>query len=371
MAQNCPQRKGVCVSNNFNLIRLAAAIQVAILHMQEHLGSANENSIIIDFIRLFPGVPIFFFVSGFLISKSYEKNPRLLEYGQNRILRIYPALLVCVTISLLSVWVSGYFNKNAVGIMEVIPWYVSQVTIFQFYNPDFLRGYGVGVLNGSLWTITVELQFYLLVPIIYRYYFHRFSNCAKAAQFYLILGFLLLNRLYFYYQPEFRDHLIYKLLGVSFMPWFYMFLVGVVAQKNLDFFHRHLAGSIFYVAVAYGILSSAAVGILGLEVGNSIGPLLFFLIAVLVFSAAYSQPACSDRLLGKNDISYGIYIYHMPVVNMLLYFGVAFSLHSMLFAFLLVVFAAIFSWICVEKPSLRFKRHPLNPFTKDRYSRSR
>lgn len=310
--------KNSFVSNNFNLIRLVAAIQVAILHIREHLGLVNENNIIIDFIRLFPGVPIFFFVSGFLISKSYESNSHLLEYGENRILRIYPALLVCVTISLLSVWVSGYFYKNNVGFMEILPWYVSQVTILQFYNPDFLRGYGVGVLNGSLWTITVEIQFYLLVPIVYRYYFQRFSNYAKAVQVFLILGFLLLNRLYFHYQPDFRDHLLYKLVGVSFLPWFYMFLVGVIAQKNFDFLHKHLSGSIFYVAVAYVILSSAAVGLLGLEVGNSIGPLLFCLIAVFVFSAAYSKPTCSDRLLGKNDISYGIYIYHMPVVNMLL-----------------------------------------------------
>jgi hypothetical protein len=36
-----------------------AAVPLVVLHNQEQLGLANENSIIIDFFRLFPGFPIF------------------------------------------------------------------------------------------------------------------------------------------------------------------------------------------------------------------------------------------------------------------------------------------------------------------------
>lgn len=36
------------------------------------------------------------------------------------------------------------------------------MTAFQFYTGGWLRGYGVGVPNGALWTITVDIQFYIV-----------------------------------------------------------------------------------------------------------------------------------------------------------------------------------------------------------------
>ena len=77
--------------NNFDLLRLGAALQVALEHAAFHLevqeGWWGRVSL------LMPGVPIFFFISGFLISRSYESNSRLDEYFRNRGLRIYPALV--------------------------------------------------------------------------------------------------------------------------------------------------------------------------------------------------------------------------------------------------------------------------------------
>ena len=58
-------------NNNFKLIRLFAAMQVAIVHSAGHL---NINIQYLKFLDLLPGVPIFFFISGFLIIKSFKKN---------------------------------------------------------------------------------------------------------------------------------------------------------------------------------------------------------------------------------------------------------------------------------------------------------
>lgn len=54
----------VKTNNNFDLIRLFTALQVAILHMDRHL---NLNLSFANFLAYFPGVPIFFFISGYLI----------------------------------------------------------------------------------------------------------------------------------------------------------------------------------------------------------------------------------------------------------------------------------------------------------------
>src|ERR1700722_1498519 len=90
-------------TNNFDLIRLAAALQVAFIHAAADLGVAAPWPLR-PIAEWFPGVPIFFFISGFLISKSFEKNSVVREYAQNRFLRIYPGLAVCFLVSLASVW---------------------------------------------------------------------------------------------------------------------------------------------------------------------------------------------------------------------------------------------------------------------------
>ena len=146
--------------NNLDLIRLLAAFQVVFWHSVEHL---NINSALKSWIGIFPGVPIFFVISGFLIVSSYQKSPSCFEYIRNRFLRIYPGLWLCFLITLLIVMVFGFFT--AANLKQIILWSLCQLSFFQFYNPEFLRGFGVGVINGSLWTITVELQFYVIAPV--------------------------------------------------------------------------------------------------------------------------------------------------------------------------------------------------------------
>ena len=148
--------------NNFDLIRLFAAAQVVIVHGVDHLGVRGVDRFI-DLISYFPGVPIFFTISGFLISKSWERSPDYKSYFRNRLLRIYPALWVCLFFTITIFITSGVrFDFG-----EFAAWLAAQLTFFQFYNPEFLRTFGVGVMNGSLWTIPVELQFYFLLPFLY------------------------------------------------------------------------------------------------------------------------------------------------------------------------------------------------------------
>ena len=350
-------------TNNFDLLRLFAATQVVFGHIFE-IMQVHPTGIISGFFRLlhlFPGVPIFFFISGFLISKSFENNHKLIEYTQNRVLRLYPALIVCVSFSFILISASGYMAHTNTSFSEWVKLYFAKTSFLQFYNPDFMRGYGDGVLNGSLWTITVELQFYILVPIIYFLFrLHEGGPYINYKLITLIIVFLLANRLFTYTPIEYREEIWYKLTKVSFIPWFYMFLIGVFFQKNFFIFHRFLSSRFILVAALY-LASGYIIFKSNIPLGNNINPLVFLLLAITVFSFAYSYSFMSRKILKGNDISYGAYIYHMPIINFLIYLGFVKNIYAATAAFILTYLVAFASWKVVEKRSLALKRHPLNP----------
>jgi len=251
--------KEIFRTNNFNIIRLIAALQVAIHHTTKYLEIDKTDSLFFDLLKLFPGVPIFFFISGFLISKSYESNSSLKEYAQNRILRIYPALLICTFVAIVSVYLTGYLSDKSFSIIRLMIWLVGQVSIVQFYNPDFMREFGTGVLNGSLWTISVELQFYIMVPILYWLFGLARPEKSNQKILLLILFFMSFHIAHYSLIEDYDDNFLFKLWGVSFLPWIYMFLVGVFFQKNFAFFHRLLSGKILYLIPLYILVSYLSV----------------------------------------------------------------------------------------------------------------
>jgi len=66
----------------------------------------------------------------------------------------------------ISVYFTGYLSNKDFNVVEFVFWVVGQISFVQFDNPELMREFGTGVANGSLWTISVELQFYLMVPVI-------------------------------------------------------------------------------------------------------------------------------------------------------------------------------------------------------------
>ena len=351
--------------NNFDLIRLFAASQVAILHAL-HIMGVEASGIwdrMLFLLHIFPGVPIFFFVSGYLITRSFESNSRIAEYASNRVLRVYPGLITAVCLSFVLIFLSGYMASVNEPFSAWLQLFLAKSSILQFYNPDFMRGYGDGVLNGSLWTITVELQFYVIVPLLYSLL--RLDKAGNIKLLLTIALFFAINRTYSYLHDSYHENLFYKLASVSFAPWFYMFLVGMFFQRNFELFHRVLAGKFLYLLILYigvGYFASSH----NANFGNNINPLFYILLVPLVFSFAYSKPDLAMQTTRGNDFSYGIYIYHMPVVNFLIYLGLSGSVSWSLVALATTVFIATLSWFYIEKPCLKLKHHPFNPMNKSR-----
>jgi peptidoglycan/LPS O-acetylase OafA/YrhL len=357
-------------ANNFDLIRLAAALQVAVTHTTYLFGITGRQWPLHLITDLFPGVPVFFFISGFLISHSFERNPELRDYVQNRILRIYPALVVCLVVSIGSVWASGYLTGISAPFSQWAKWLVAQLSVAQFYNPGFMRGYGMGILNASTWTIAIELQFYILVPLTYaalrlQRLQHAQGNLALLA---LSGCFLLANVAC----VHFMDHstALFAYLDQSCVPWFYMFLTGLLAQRNFTLVRRVLAGRFVPLFLGYGIFGLLAIRVWGWRFDNDLNPVLFLALAAVTFAAAFSAPTLSDTLLRRQDLSYGVYLYHAPTINFLLATGVLAGARGALAAMGATFALALGSWWLIERPALRLKHRavyshdPISPLTR-------
>jgi peptidoglycan/LPS O-acetylase OafA/YrhL len=334
--------------NNFNLIRLLAAIQVMIVHTLNHFEVTGWAA---NAIKIVPGVPVFFCISGYLIGSSYirTREKGLRTYAANRALRIFPALWICVALSTLSVFAFGYLDTVSFSPAQLLVWVAGQSSFLQFYNPDFMRGYGVGVLNGALWTIAIELQFYFLAPMI----LWAFSRAKVAA----LVVFLVSVAANIYFRKFNNwDSFLNKIVYVTFLPWVYMFMAGLAVaywRPVRDWLQR---APFAVLALAY-IASMFLIGGYAINAQNSINPLSFVLIAALVFKLGYAKLALPEAIqdfVRRNDFSYGIYLFHMPVINAFLYANVGVCSIPAIVAITIVL--AIASWYLVEWPTLSLKR---------------
>ncbi|MEO8617054.1 MAG: acyltransferase [Luteolibacter sp.] len=350
--------------NNFDLIRLLAAAQVVVAHaightdLVHHLPSWGKQ--LFDALLMLPGVPVFFVISGFLITRSYEKDPADLKgYFWRRCLRIFPALWICLVITLAALACFGFLKPDIVSSPTFIAWLAGQVSFFQFYNPDHFRGFGTGVANGALWTITVELQFYLFIPVFC--YLTTRRNLAK------ILTPLLLACSFALYCV--MDHkvngpggftgapIVFKLLHVTLIPHLWMFLLGILIHRNFDFLKTWIEGKFLYYMAAYVIFMSL---LHFLVPDRSVPFYLAYLpsrsiLALATIAGAFSARSLSNRLLNGTDISYGIYIYHSVVINVFIQLGILTSTASVLLVFLVSITLALLSWHWIEKPALACK----------------
>lgn len=351
--------------NNFDLIRLFAAGQVAILHIVKNMGIALPPPLEAarSLLEFFPGVPIFFVTSGFLISASFERKPHLGSYVLARILRIYPALWVATA---LSVAAALFFMSDASDAptratsADVARWVAAQLTVAQFYAPFSIReASGVGHPNGSLWTIPVELQFYIALPFLMVWLGRgavRGSQAKRLVGLVVVAyaasaAYLLLREAIQKASPDFAI-----LVRVTLVPYLYMFLLGICFQSLRHRGARLLHGKALYWIVAYSVVAFVEQAGFGFAVGTNTPELLSMtILAAAVVSAAYTRRTASARLLRGNDISYGLYVYHMIVVNIAIALGASAQAPTGIAVFIAAMALAVLSWLLVERPALRLK----------------
>jgi peptidoglycan/LPS O-acetylase OafA/YrhL len=337
--------------NNFDLLRILAATQVLYFHTIFHLKiDAPWWTLVFEY---FPGVPIFFVISGYLVSASYERSESLTRYFWNRFLRIYPGLWVCL---FLSVIVAVFFGFNVLHFRGGA-WIIAQMA-GMIYTPDFLAQFGFGSYNGSLWTIPVELQFYFLLPLVYLLAAR--AQSPNLVFLFLLVIFAIIRFFSALYLPEtgppvtgVPKPITEKLFGYLFFRHFAMFMAGVVLQRLGAYKSKLIFGKGFlwiavYLLFLYTAPSSAATSVMS-----------GLILAVCTVSLAYTLPGIANKLLRGNDISYGVYIYHGLFINIMVTMHLFHRIEYLLIVWVGAYLAGYFSWVLVERNFLRRKREKL------------
>lgn len=334
------------ISNNrdncISLIRIIAALQVIMGHMIEHLELPG-NEIVLKATFFLRGVPVFFAISGFLMWMSIERTKSYKDHIAKRFWRIFPELWVSVLVELLVIIVlyDGWEIKS------LLLFFFTQSTIFQFWTPASLRGYGVGTPNGALWTIGVMIQFYIIIWV-----FNKLLTKRKMHTW--LLGFIVsftISKLGTYIlQQLFGTGIITKLYDQTIIKYFWIFYIGMfIAEFREDLLPILKKYWLILLTISFAFFCTGWDLFSGYYLCWSV-----FLVAGLI-GFSYHFPSLSL----STDISYGLFLFHMTVVNIFVHFHL---IGNWGYALLVVIIAsslAFVSTITVGRIS-SFKRQAIN-----------
>jgi peptidoglycan/LPS O-acetylase OafA/YrhL len=314
--------------NNFDIVRLTLAIFVVLFHC--YALSESSSLVLID--HLVSGqvaVEGFFAISGFLIFASYERTASLKEYFSNRAFRILPGYWLSTIFCLLIAFSMGHF--------QVGKFLVANLTFMNFLHPDIAGVFDSNpdnnAMNGALWTIKIEVMFYIAVPIII-WLCRRLHRDA-------VLWTLFAASIVYRVMLARHGSLSLQLPGqLSF------FLIGSLIYYHLAFFKKHGTWIMLAAALCFGL--HAWTGWFFLRPAS---------IAALTLGASLLLPQVKGPTRW-GDFSYGTYILHYPIIQIIVAAGL-FHSHpwtTVLLVLIIVAIAAILSWFFVEKPSLAHSR---------------
>ncbi len=333
--------------NNFTLIRFIAATAVLFSHSFA-LSSGDKRteplsqSLGITFGAI--AVDVFFLTSGFLITASLLARSDLRSFVIARVLRIYPALVVAV---LLTVLVVGFgFTSLApvafFGDAETWVYLARTSTLVTGVAHTLPGGFEHAPLphavNASLWTLPYEIAMYAMLVMVWlgvvatRVDLSRWLPRALVALASVAMVMHLADQ---------------SLLPKNAVRLVAMFFTGAA-------FHVYRAK----IVLDARVFAAAFLAILLAGFSRPAFAIVYPLaLPYVVFCAAYLPGGVLRRFNRMGDYSYGIYVYAWPVQQVIASLVPHISAGAMLVASFSVTGAmAAASWHLVEKSALQWKR---------------
>jgi len=313
------------------------------------------------------GVMLFFSLSGFLITflliKEKEKTGtiNIRAFYIRRILRIWPLYIVIV---LLALFFFHYFSIFDLKNGDKTVFYDNlgfKMLLYLLMLPNLvLLVFGSIPFASQTWSIGSEEQFYIIWPLILK----RFKVTILS-----LLGVILFYHLFIYCFQNFVRSNIYREYCVALMhtvPLDLMGLGGIVAvivyekDKLYQLFDK-IFGAIWVQCVLITTLLALLFSGYQFPYYNYLFYGIFMASLIFILVRGKNFKLLESKLFSfGGKISYGIYMWHAPVVTMVLKLLVLVGFYNKLFAYPFIIVLTLFvAWISfrfLETPFLRLKQ---------------
>ncbi len=336
-------------ARGMDVLRLAAATLVIVAHSY-NLTLREEP------FRRFGGpelgdiaVAVFFAISGFLVTASWISDPRLRSFVARRALRILPGLWVVLLVSVLGFGLVVTAQPVVTYLTSLETWRYPLERAVVFSTRPSLPGvfttnpYGSAV-NGSLWTLPVEVTAYLATLVV------GVAGLLTRRRGLVVVAIALLMVIQETILPT-ASGLVESDSPGAVLHWLVYFGL-FYAVGALLFLYRE------YVPVSLGAAAAALI-VLGLSFDTPAMAIVSQLtLPYVVLVLGYRAPELVDRCFRRlGDISYGTYIYAFPVQQTLIHFDTGIGPVRLILYSIPVTYAfAYLSWHLVERPALRLRR---------------
>ena len=329
--------------NNLDELRLILAGIVAVRHIIV-IAELDKLRPLLSFLSSEFAVSGFFVLSGFLVFSAF-KHGDAKRYALRRCVRIYPAYLTVLVVAVIAGILSAAILDNVnIPPSEVIRYLAANGAFLNFVHPNlgnlFSGQYQVAV-NGALWTIKIEVLFYLIVPVL-----------AVLVTRITALPVLVAMAAIGVFWPHFVA-IAEAVLGRT--------LPATMVNQLPDYLHLFAAGIALSRTVSgqmtVRVLSLLCVGTcVALASFNPLMPYYYMIVLPVMIYVVMQLPQIT--ILKRNDFSYGLYLFHWPVAQfMVMHFNGTMP-DAVFFAVTLAV-AALFSalsWFLIERPMIRLVR---------------
>ena len=341
--------------NNFSSLRFAGACMVIAGHMCNLL--ATVPPVLFGRVIHAVGVDVLFLVGGYLIAQSWLSDPHALRYSVKRVARIWPPLAVFVLVAafaagplLTRLPLGEYFTHPMTARYLENLWFHTQ-----FALPGVLENNIVpNTINGSLWTLPLEMLMYLVVPLLLSLFRVKKKSEAKIPWAGIFVVTAAVCGLEIWKNAVMPGAVfvwadINWSAALDILPFYFIGMLygapGVRKYLNLP-----LASVILLLACCFQLGSA----------NNSL--MMYTIFPYFVFSLAFAPASSLSRLLDKYEISYGLYLYGFFVQQLLVHFTMRDGIvpfRPSVYVVLAVVCTgavALLSARFIEKPCLRLSK---------------